>query len=142
MKKGLQHLLTLALLIIVVAGVSQQGVLANNHEDTGFSFNWANGQYRYTEARPKMDDSNCYMYVVGGKTSFTAWAEGKVTSSTYADLSHGYHYTMYVGTIKYMRNWVWEEGYVNTSGTRTARLVGYKSILSGKASGWWSPDSV
>ena len=137
-KKVLGTVLLSAMVFSVAGNAS---VLANNWEDTNFSFTFNNAQ-KYTAARKKEDTSKMYMKCnsITANRSYTAHAIGCKTasSSDRVDCSRGYAYTFNsAGQHYYMTNFVKENGY---NYARIAANPNYANQFS--ASGVWSPDNV
>ena len=138
-KKGIAVLLVLFFAVTSIRlGMSR--VNANNHGDTKYTFIFS-GWGAQTDARVKTDDSSCYMKCtrMSSNYTYTAYVYGTNYSdkNTLIDVSRGYHYLYKKGTIRYMRNWVYEENlkYAVIGANRNNLFPFY-------AEGVWSPDSV
>lgn len=147
-KKRTKQIISLVCAIMLFASVFALTASANNHTDTEFTFRFTNGGNWVTNFREKQDTSNCYMYCNSTTNStyyFTARVEGSFYSgmpsvSNRWDASHGYRYTIRVGTeTTGIRNWV-KDDYPNTR--VYAAIVGMPSTSSAFTTGGvWSPDN-
>lgn len=141
MRKIKKILGTVLLSAMVFSVAGNTSVLANNWNDTGFSFAFNNAQ-KYTPIRKKTDTSKMYMKCksIAQNASYTAHAVGCKTANatTLVDCSKGYTYTFKkAGQYYYITNWVKEKGYGYAS-VACSPNYGYKF----SASGVWSPDNV
>lgn len=112
--------------------------LANNWQDTPFTFKFANAQL-ITEVREKQDTSKMYMKCdkITYGTSYTAHAAGyNPSTGRYYDCSRGYTYRFESNTSHYLTNWVYEDNY--TYGL-IAASPNYAYEFA--ATGVWSPDN-
>lgn len=146
--KKTKKVVSLLCAILLFASFFALTASANNHSDTAFFFRFTNGGSWVTRFREKVDTSNCYMYCNSTTNSayyFTArvegsFYEGNVSQANRWDASHGYRYTIRVGTeTSGIRNWV-KDSY--PSRTVFAAIVGTPSSSTAFTTGGvWSPDN-
>lgn len=127
-------------MLLSIGYVNQVGVFANNHADTSFNFHFRS-ELNATTPRQKKDKTSSYMKCISipNNRSYTAYVCGTNSSSgdEITDVSKGNSYLFKSGTVKFMKNWVYEDGY------RYACILANRNYgVSFNASGVWSPDSV
>lgn len=146
--KRSKRIVSMMCAIMLFASVLANTASANNHTDRPFEFKFTNGGSWVTQFLEKEDTSNCYMYCNSTTNSnyyFTARVEGSFYSGNPSaankwDASHGYRYTIRVGTeTTGIRNWV-KDNYPDTK--VYAGIVGTPSVSTAFTTGGvWSPDN-
>lgn len=136
LKKGIGTALLCFMMATIIGNVT---VLANNWQDTSFTFRFANAQL-HTEPREKKDSSKMYMKCdkIAYQTSYSAHAAGyNPSDGRYYDCSKGYSYVFQNNTSHYMTNWVYEHNYAYGL---IAASPNYAYDYA--ANGVWSPDNL
>lgn len=136
-KKKFGKIVVVLMAVMVIAAGSMVTASANNHGDKPYKFTFLTTEgYQHTGFREKQDASSSYMKCIFSTHTYY----GKVFASDgpdMVDVSHGNVYSFESGTTRFLKNWVYEEGY------RSSTINGYQLILGqNRANGVWSPDSI
>lgn len=139
-KKNLRTTLIGGICAVTVLMGNVTPVLANNHSDSTYTFDFKNKQLT-TDFRKKSDDSYMYMKCtsITNNRSYTAHAVANNTTSkkNYVDVSRGHTYRFTKGTTYKMVNFVNEDNYKYGA---IAASPNYANSFT--ANGLWSPDSI
>ena len=127
--------------VMVMTAGAMVTASANNHGDQDFSYYNLDDHEGITGFRDKQDSTSSYMKCNHTNARYEAWVIGKYNreyATARNDCSHGYTYKFATGTTKFLKNWVYENGYDQAS---------ICSIWSNpgtyvNANGVWSPDSI